>query len=229
LRRPRCGPRRFGLRAHAEARAALEHVEVHLGRTSEIYLTPLGARRLNVAVLRDELPPGERPAAWLAAALAEHPRAARTLGDWVTPPEARALTRALPRRAAASGAFLVGDAAGGVDPVLGCGVAIALSTGLAAARAARCVLSGGSGAPERQYIRFAAGETRCRRMLADGLVFLARHPWLQANVARALSAWPTASTRLAKRVAGHPAAKKPEACKDANVPAGHSVSRTAPS
>lgn len=204
-RHGRTRPQRYGLRARAEARATLEHVEVHLGRTSEIYLTPLGGRRINVAVLRDGLPRGESAsAAWLAAALAEHPRAARMLGDWITPPEARALTHALPRRVAGEGAFLAGDAAGGVDPVLGCGVAIALSTGQAAASAAQRVLAQGSGASEPEYARFARREACTRRTLASGLVFLARHPRLQGSVALALAAWPAAGTRLARRVAGGP-------------------------
>ncbi len=197
------GPRRYGLRARAEARAPLEHVEVHLGRTSEIYLTPLGQGRINVAVLLHALPGGERSSsAWLAAALQEHPRAARVLGDWITAPEARALARACPPRVARAGAFLAGDAAGGVDPVLGCGVAIALGTGLAAACAARGVLIQGSGARERSYADLVRRETRARRALANGLLLLARHPRLQEGVARGLAAWPAAGARLARKVAG---------------------------
>jgi flavin-dependent dehydrogenase len=211
LRGPRYGtrraePGRYGLRARAEARTPLEHVEVHLGRTSEIYLTPLGQGRINVAVLLDGRPDGERSSsAWLAAALREHPRAARVLGDWVTAPEARALDRVLPHRVAAAGAFLAGDAAGAVDPVLGCGVAIALTTGLAAARAAEGALAQATGAEERAYADLVRRETRVRRALANGLLLLARHPRLQESFARFLGAWPAAGAGLARRVVGGPA------------------------
>lgn len=208
LRRPRATPtragaQRFGLRARAELRAPLARVEVHLGRGSEVYLTPLPGNRINVAVLRDELPEGEHSsAAMLAAALREHPRVRPVLGAWVTPPEGRALSRARPRRVAEAGAFLAGDASGGVDPVLGCGVAIALTTGLAAAEAARQVSSTGSGAPERRYARFVRRETSLRRAVASGLAFLAAHPRAQQGFARLLAAWPAGGQRLAARIAG---------------------------
>jgi len=205
LRAPERGSVRYGLRARVEARSALEHVEVHLGGTCEVYLTPLAERRINVAVLLTTPPAGERSsAAWLAAALREHPRAARHLGDWVTPPQARVLPRARPPRVAERGAFLVGDATGGVDPVLGCGVAIALGTGLEAAGAARRVLAQGSGTPEREYARFVRRETRSRRMLADGLLLLSRHRLLQELVGGGLAAFPALVARLARTVAGGP-------------------------
>jgi len=203
LRRPRKSAARYGLRARARAARVLESVEVHLGRTSEVYLTPLPDERINVAVLRAALPEGERsPRAWLAAALAEHPRAAASLGEWITAPEARALSRPAPRRHAQDGAFLAGDAAGGVDPVLGCGVALALRTGSAAGRAAARVMSSGSGSVEREYERFVRREIRLRRTVAESLVFLAAHPLLQRGVARTFRALPALGRSLAVAVAG---------------------------
>lgn len=193
---------RYGLRARAQARAPLDAVEVHLGRTSELYLTPLPAGRVNVAVLADERPSGLSPEAWLAAALREHPRAARHLGAWITPPEARALGRRRARRVAEAGAFLAGDATGGVDPVLGCGVAIALVTGLAAGRSAAAWLAGGGEAVERAYARLVARETRVRRGLARGLVLLGGRPRLQRSVAGLLRLAPGLVRGVAGRVAG---------------------------
>ena len=220
-------PARYGLRARAEARRALEHVEVHLGRTSEVYLTPLGGRRINVAVLRADLPATERSsAAWLEAAMREHPRAARVLGDWITPPEARALNSARPLCVAAAGAFLAGDATGGVDPVLGCGVAIALSTGLMAGRAACRVLAQGSGEPEHDYARFVRHETALRRALADGLVYLARHPTLQELLARGLRTWPSVGALLARSVAGGPGKDSTDATRA--YPAERGTTATSP-
>lgn len=202
LRRPRGGRPRFGLRARAEARGALERVEVHLGPASEVYLTPLPERRINVAVLLDG-PPQARASgtSWLEAALDEHPRARAALGPWTTLPEARALHRARPLRVAERSAFLAGDAAGGVDPVLGCGVAIALATGIAAGAAAARVLREGSGAPERDYARLVARETRLRRAVASSLTFLGAHAGLQEVAARLLRAWPGGARRLARSVA----------------------------
>ncbi|NOT30118.1 MAG: hypothetical protein HOP15_06695, partial [Planctomycetes bacterium] len=107
-----------------------------------------------------------------------------------------------PRRTAEAGAFLAGDASGGIDPVLGCGVALALTTGLAAARAAGRVLTSGSGSPEREYQHFVRRETRVRAAIAGGLSLLAGRPGLQRAVTRVLAAWPRASARLTRLVAG---------------------------
>jgi flavin-dependent dehydrogenase len=145
--------------------------------------------------------PGAGRGGGFERALAEHPRAQRILGARLTPPEARALHRPRPRCVAEEGAFLAGDAAGSVDPVLGCGVAIALATGMAAGRAAVRVLSEGSGGPERDYARSVVAETRLRRAIASMLTFLGAHPRLQELVARGLEAWPTAAAGLARRVA----------------------------
>jgi flavin-dependent dehydrogenase len=193
---------RYGLRARALARTPLDAVEVHLGRTCELYLTPLPRGRANVAVLADERPAGLDPRAWFAQALREHPRAAARIGELVTEPEARALGRREVLRAAEDGAFLAGDATGGVDPVLGCGVAVALVTGLAASRAAAARLAGGGSEVERGYARLVARETRVRRGLARGLVFLAGRPRLQAGVVEVLTRLPALVRGVAGRVAG---------------------------
>lgn len=193
---------RYGLRARALARGTLDAVEVHLGRTCELYLTPLPGGRVNVAVLADERPAGLDPRAWLALALAEHPRAAARLGARVTEPEARALARRAVLAVAEDGAFLAGDATGGVDPVLGCGVAVALVTGLAAGRAAAARVAGGGNEVERGYARLVARETRMRRGLARGLVFLAGRPRLQAGVVELLTRMPALVRGVAGRVAG---------------------------
>jgi len=200
---PRLPARRHGLRARARSARPLERVEVHLGGGSEVYLTPLPGGRVNVAVLRDGAPPRGRPArTLLAEALAEHPRAAEPLGEWLGEPELRALPRPRARAPARAGAFLAGDAAGGIDPVLGCGVALALSSGLAAGRAAASVVSAGSGAPEREFARLVRRETAVRRRVAAGLLFLAAHPRLQLGFARTLGAWPALARALAAAVAG---------------------------
>jgi 2-polyprenyl-6-methoxyphenol hydroxylase-like FAD-dependent oxidoreductase len=202
LRRTGATRRRLGLRARAQARRPLRRVEVHLGAGSEVYLTPLPQGRVNVAVL---VAPAESEkgssALWLERALDEHPRVREVLGPWTTPPESRALHRPRPRIVAERATFLAGDAAGGVDPVLGCGVAVALSTGLAAGRAAARVVRGEGEAPERDYALLVARETKVRRAAAACLTFLAGHPLIQELFAASLGRWPGGARRLARSVA----------------------------
>jgi flavin-dependent dehydrogenase len=203
-------PHRIGLRARFAARTPLEHVEVHLGTDGEVYLTPLPGGRVNVAILRDGLPARDHGArALLARALETHPAAREHLGAEQTAPALRLLERSAPVATAGAGAFLVGDATGGIDPVLGCGVALALTTGLMAGRAAAQVCAHGPGAPERAYARAVARETRLRRRVAGGLVFLAAHPLLQGGVAWTLRHAPGLGRRLAAAVAGDPPLPRP--------------------
>jgi flavin-dependent dehydrogenase len=99
--------------------------------------------------------------------------------------------------------FLVGDAAGGVDPIVGCGVSVALTTGVAAARGALALLEG---APprriEREYARIVRRETRSRARLARALLSLARHPQRALWVMRVLDRAPRAVALLARVAEG---------------------------
>ena len=111
---------RFGVRARCRTGAPLDRVEVHMGRGCELYLTPLPDDLVNVALLVERAPEGVAGAvALLAWGLARHPEAQAHLGAIVTPPGARALDARRPRRASEAGAFLAGDAAGAVDPIVG--------------------------------------------------------------------------------------------------------------
>src|SRR5262249_34695632 len=103
---------------------------------------------------------------------------------------------------ARDGAFLAGDAAGGVDPVLGCGVALALVTGLAAGRAAVQVLAVGPGRAGRGDARLLRRGARLRPAVAGGLGVLAGRPRLPELVAGGFQAWPRGAARLARRVGG---------------------------
>jgi menaquinone-9 beta-reductase len=171
---------RLGVRARYAASGPLDAVEIHFSRGTEIYLTPLPQNRINVAVLVGGAPADAGGSdAILARALAEHPRAAGRLAARITAPEARALGFRTPRCVARAGTLLVGDAGGGIDPILGCGVTLALETGILAAEAARAIVSGDvSGAPERQYAREYRQRTQMRRMLATFLLTLSNRPAL---------------------------------------------------
>jgi flavin-dependent dehydrogenase len=115
----------------------------------------------------------------LARALAEHPHAASRLARRVTDPEARVLACRIPPLVAHEATFLVGDAGGGIDPILGCGVTLALESGILAAVAAQAIVRGDtSGEPERNYAKEYRRRTRMRRALAAFLLTLSKHPRL---------------------------------------------------
>jgi 2-polyprenyl-6-methoxyphenol hydroxylase-like FAD-dependent oxidoreductase len=202
---------RVGLRVHCEPARPLDRVEVHFGAACEVYLTPLPpsirhpSGLVNVVLLFDSLPAGVRGGeALLAHALARHPRAAEHIGAPVGPVEARALDFRRPAHVAANGAFLVGDAGGGVDPVLGCGTTVALRTGLAAALGARALCDGAPAATvARDYERLHARETTARRRVAAFLIAASRSPRTARAVialARALPSPTRALVGFAARV-----------------------------
>ncbi len=177
---------RFGLRARFEAAQVLEGVEVHLTPTCEVYLTPLSGPSVNAAILFERPPDGAHGTEELVAyALESAPAAKRALGDLATLPEAKRLDRTRPQRAAADGLFLAGDAGAAVDPIVGCGVTIALRSGILAARAAsELVLGREARIVERRYEKALVRVSRVRRALAESLRYLAAHPRVLYSVAR---------------------------------------------
>ncbi len=185
LRPPGYGSGRFGLRARFEAARALDGVEVHMTPTCEVYLTPLSENLVNAAFLFERVPDDARgPEELTAHALEAAPQARRALGDLATLPEARRLDRTRPRRAARNGLFLAGDAGAAVDPIVGCGVTIALQSGILAARAAsELVLGRDARSVERRYEKALQCVSRTRRAIAEGLRYLAAHPRALGTVA----------------------------------------------
>ena len=196
-------PHRFGLRARFAEKGPLDRVEVHLGFGCEVYLTPLPEGRVNVALLFERAPKDVAgPAALLAWGLARHPSAAARLGALVTPPALRPLESRRPRRPSERGAFLVGDAGRLVDPIVGCGVTIALTTGLLAARGAAARVRGADPASvDRAYAAAFRRQCAGRHALATCLRRGDAHPRLARTVARVLRRVPRAGRVLA-RIAG---------------------------
>lgn len=187
--RPHPRPGRLGLRARFREARPLDRVEVHLAPGVEVYLTPLPGQELNVAVLLDRDPTGLEapgggsgtPAALLEEALDRLPAARTCLGELRTPAEARRLDTPRPRRLADRASFLLGDATGAVDPILGCGVAIALRDGWLGGRHAAALLHGTEpAAAARRLARALREESAARRRLAGLLLALARRPRLAA-------------------------------------------------
>jgi flavin-dependent dehydrogenase len=194
---------RFGLRARFEAREALDGVLILMSdQRVQTYITPLPGGRLNVALLMDRAPQAGGSRACLQAMLAQ-PELARLVGEERSEPQMRSLARRVPLSSARDRVFLVGDAAGGVDPIVGCGVSVALTTGVAAARGALALLEG---APprriEREYARIVRRETRSRARLARALLSLARHPQRALWVMRVLDRAPRAVALLARVAEG---------------------------
>jgi len=203
------GPRaagRIGVRAHYLARRPFDAVEVHFAGRLEVYVTPLADDRVNVAVLAD-VPrrgaSGHTAQGWMDEALAALPDLRAALGAQVEPPRSRRLGGRAPGRMAGGGAFLVGDAGGGVDPVLGCGTTIALRTGCAAGEAVAALLATTSARQvERAYDAFYRSETRARRALASGLQRLAHRPPLARGVLDLARRFPGLTRRLTFLAAG---------------------------
>lgn len=195
--------RRFGLRARCERRDDWEGVWISLGDPHcQVYVTPLPDARLNVALLLDEAPGPGSARALLEKALANEPLNS-VAGGICTQPEVRALARRRPASVAQGGAFLVGDAAGAVDPVVGCGVSIALASGMAAADGARRWCAGEPPSRiERDYARHVRAQTQSRERLAALLLALARRPRLARVAFRAFSLAPSLAAALARVAEG---------------------------
>lgn len=116
------GPRRYGLRRHFAVAPWSDLVGVHWGPRSEVYVTPVAADLVGVAVL------GGRGCDF-DAAVAAHPALAARLRDVPTVGDLRGAgpLRQRVRSRAAGRTLLVGDAAGYLDALTGEGLAIGLA------------------------------------------------------------------------------------------------------
>lgn len=184
------GSDRSGLRRHfrlAEGIAPSEWVDVYLCSGYEVYVTPVGRREIQVAVLG---PKGASKDDYARAAVG-HPDLARLL-EGAEPSSDLAGMYPLAgsaRRGFAPGCVLLGDAAGFLDPVTGGGMTQALmSAELLAAQ-----LDTGFPPTEADLERFDRDR---RKMLSDYrrltsfVLGVARRPALAMQMVRLLRAWP---------------------------------------
>lgn len=169
---PRRRVRRFGVRRHYRVAPWTDLVEVHWGRRTEAYVTPVGPDLVGVALLGpspidvdDELAAMPRLAEHLEGAPVE--AADRGAGPLRQRTRARACDRVL----------LVGDASGYVDALTGEG----LRLGFAQARAAITHLDDPDG-----YERAWSAATRDYRLLTSALVAAATSPLRGALVPAAV-------------------------------------------
>ncbi len=131
LEGPRTERPRWGLRMHfrlAADRPAPNFVEVFVGDGHELYLTPLPAGEVLVAVLSAHGHHEDRPAQTLRAFIDRHPALVERLrgAEAVSAPRGRSPLASTARAGVAPGVVLLGDAAGFTDPLTGGGMAQAL-------------------------------------------------------------------------------------------------------
>jgi len=176
---------RHAVRRHYEVAPWSDLVEVHWGEHAEAYVTPVGPRCVGVAMLwnggassfdrlLDRFPA-------LAARLAGAPRASRDRGA--------SRIGARPCAAARGRVALVGDAAGGVDPITGEGIALAFG------QAARLVAALSSGDLDR-YARSCPELAWRPRRMGTLLLLLERSVALRRRVVAALAGDPALFSRL---------------------------------
>jgi len=202
LARP-AGSRRFGLRRHYRIAPWSALVEVHWRGTAEAYVTPVAPDEVGVAILsRADGRDFERQ-------LAAFPELAAKLGGAAAVTEARGAgpfwQRA--RRRVRGNIALVGDAAGYTDAVTGEGIALALRTGDALARA--FAERGSPAGYERAWWQI----TREHRAFAALLGFAVEHPRARRAAFRALARRPSLFERLLRRAtAEHGDPESPAFC-----------------
>lgn len=196
--------RRMGARSRFEERSRLDRVEIHFGGGVDVYLTPLPRGAINVVVLSDvsasDLPNART---FLEQGLSLHPRARQHLGAEIGRAETRALDLPWPHRVTDGNSFLLGDAGGALDPIIGAGVAVALRSGM---HAADCVLARKQGmaqrAVARQFLSMSRAERSRRALLARGLRFASRHDQIARGLARCLVALPSMANTLGRIASG---------------------------
>ena len=166
---------RFGYRTHYQVAPWSEYVEVHWGRTGQVYITPVAADCVCVAFVTRDAPFDRRnylsdfPA--IKARLQQAPLASRARGAVSATHRLRAVAR--------GNIALVGDASGSVDAVTGEGLAIAFRQAIALAEA---VAAGGLASYQQAHRSLA----RLPHAMSQLLLSMDRWPALERRGVRML-------------------------------------------
>jgi flavin-dependent dehydrogenase len=169
--------RRFGQRAHVAVAPWSDFVEVHWSPCGEVYVTPVAAGLVGVAVLTDRR-------SSFTDLLATFPSLApRLAGLPLTRVRGAGPLRQRSTARVRGRVLLVGDAAGYVDALTGEGIAI----GLAQARVAVAAIVDGD---LPRYERDWRAVTRRHDMLTLGLLALSRHRVLRPHLVPAAASLP---------------------------------------
>jgi 2-polyprenyl-6-methoxyphenol hydroxylase-like FAD-dependent oxidoreductase len=210
LAKPSLGRGRYAVGGHYSGFGALDaHVEMYVGGGAYFALNPLSELHANVMVVV----PKQRLAQWSGDVDAGVGGAAAALGRGVRSfSEASRIGPRVSigplahdvRRAAGSGAILIGDAAGFVDPFTGQGIFLALT---GAERAADAILAA-LARPDRSarafaaYARWRADDVAWRRRLCAAVALLVDVPPLARRAARRVGRFPDAAALLMEALAG---------------------------
>lgn len=179
FRELRCASTRYAFRQPFRCAPWSDTVEVHWGQREQIYVTPLAADEVNIALLTG------RRVRRLADALGDFPDVAPRLGNAECTAPARGAvtkTRAL-HRVLGGNVAVLGDASGSVDAITGEGLLSAFRQALALADA----LTAGE---LQQYAEAHRRIARHSRRMARLLLLIDRHPSLQRCAIAALAAHP---------------------------------------
>ena len=178
-------PHRHAVRRHFEVGPWTDLVEVHWAEQAEAYVTPVGARQVGVALLWNGGPAG------FDAVLRRFPALTARLAGAPPVSRDRGASRfgARPRAVVAGRVALVGDAAGGVDPITGEGLSLALRGAEALVAA---VVAGDLAGYARAHRRLVRGP----RAMARVLLLLERSERLRRNAIAALGDDPALFSRL---------------------------------
>lgn len=183
---------RFGFRRHFRIAPWSDHVEVHWGPGFQIYVTPVGAEEVSIALLcRD-------PQTRLSDALPHFPELNRRLSEAAcTNSERGAVTRSRRfKRIYRGRTILIGDASGSVDAITGEGLCLAFHQAFALADALE---SGDLAAYQSKHRKIL----RRPMWMGDLMLLLDRFPRLRPPALHAMAHQPAIFAKLlAVHVAG---------------------------
>jgi 2-polyprenyl-6-methoxyphenol hydroxylase-like FAD-dependent oxidoreductase len=192
--KPPVRPHRHALVGHLTVpRHRVREVIVTLLPANEVYVAPSGPDEILAVVLG---PPGSlrAPAAsvlesYRTTVAAAHPEFSGAESSRV---QGAGPFRVSSRTVAARGAFLVGDAAGFIDPITG----DAMSAGFRAAAFLAGMLAGTVPSAEARYRRWYAAQWRTRRLVTAIALGLSGSPWLARRALAGLGRHPDALDSL---------------------------------
>jgi flavin-dependent dehydrogenase len=182
---PAARRRRYGVRRHFTIQPWSDFIEVYWGEGCEAYVTPVGSRRVGVALLWsgakssfDELLERFTP---VRRRVSGAPVESEDRGAGPLEQRVRAVVR--------GNLALVGDASGYVDAITGEGLALAFHQACAVVEAIERNDLGSYAAAHRRLIRLPGIMTRL-------LLWVERHPRLRGRLISALAADPALFSRL---------------------------------
>jgi menaquinone-9 beta-reductase len=191
--------RRYGVSAHyllPHEPAATVHIRLMGGY--EIYLTPVGERLVNVALLASKA----RSTAWAGRLSEAYDSAVEASGvlsagaELIEAPVASGPFPAGARRSWRSNLLLVGDAAHFYDGISGEGMSLALSSARHAAGAIAAFLQDGHPEHFERYDRVTRAEARNSTLLARISLWIASHPASGRRVIERLARNPALFSKL---------------------------------